>query len=165
MKLSDKLSTALSEQMNFEYLSERVYRMIEAYFDKINLDNLKALMRSQADGEHDHAMKFYDYILDRLGAPEFGNIPALPYKKPTTAAEALAVVYEHEQKVTERIWKLRDLAMTEGDHATCVFIQWFVTEQVEEERTAEKWSSLAKSLTSNEGIALLDHMVHEELED
>lgn len=165
MKLSKKLSDALSEQMNFEFLSERVYRVIEAYFDAINLDNLKALMHSQADGEHEHGMKFYDYILDRLGTPDMTSaVGTFPYKTPTTVADALSLVYEHEQKVTQRIWDLAELSEKEGDHATCVFLQWFITEQVEEERTAEKWSSLAASLSNNPvGMLLLDHAA--ELED
>lgn len=166
MKLSPKLLTALNEQMNFEFLSERVYRVMEAFFDNVNYDNFKALMHSQADGEHEHAMKFYDYILDRLEMPDMSAIQAYPYKVPTKPSEALALVYEHEQKVTARIHALRDLAMQEEDHPTCEFLLWFIREQVEEERTAEKWSSLAKSVKDDPvGILLLDHTVHEELED
>lgn len=166
MKLSPKLSAALSEQMNFEFLSERVYRVIEAYFDNINLDNLSKLMRGQADGEHEHAMKFYDYILDRLAMPDMSSVPAIPYKTPTKPSEALALVYEHEQKVSERIFSLKEQAMKEEDHPTCEFLLWFIREQVEEERTAEKWSSLAKSLKDEPvGLLLLDHAASEELED
>lgn len=163
MKLSPKLSAALSEQMNFEFLSERVYRVVEAYFDSINLDNLKALMHSQADGEHEHAMKFYDYILDRLGMPEMSSVPAFPYKMPTKPSEALALVYEHEQKVSERICSLKEQAMAEEDHPTCEFLLWFIREQVEEERTAEKWSSLAKSIKDEPvGLLMLDHLASED---
>lgn len=166
MKLSPKLVSALSEQMNFEFLSERVYRAVEAYFDSINLDSLKALMRSQADGEHEHAMKFYDYLLDRLAIPDVSTFPAFPYKLPSKPSEALALVYEHEQKVTERICALKEQAMKEEDHATCEFLLWFIREQVEEERTAEKWSSLAKSIKDEPvGLLMLDHLVSEELED
>jgi len=91
----------------------------------------------QAQEELTHAVKFYNYVNEKGGRVILQPIdgPPTEWDSPLAAFEN---TYEHEQMVTERINKLVDLAIAESDHATNIFLQWFVTEQVEEESSADQ---------------------------
>ncbi len=126
------LEKALNEQLNAELYSAYLYLSMSAYFSDIGLDGFANWMRVQAKEEQFHAMKFYDYINERGGRVTLASIdaPETEWKSPLDCIEA---VLEHEQKVTSLVNGLVDLAIQERDHATNIFLQWFVTEQVEEE--------------------------------
>ena len=111
-------------------------------------------MRVQADEEHAHAMKIYEYIHDRMGRVTLAAIAA----PPTTWASPLAVFKEaarHEAKVTGVIHALADQAAAEKDHATGMFLQWFISEQVEEEATAGDILSQLQALKDAPGPLLM----------
>jgi len=126
------MEKALNEQVNAEFYSAYMYLSMVSYFQEINLPGFASWMKAQAQEEMFHAMKIYDYIAERGGrvllAPIAG--PPTEWESPVAVMEA---VLEHEQKVTAMINNLVDLAMAEKDHASNIFLQWFVSEQVEEE--------------------------------
>lgn len=132
---SKDLQDALNEHLNQELYAAYLYLAMAAHFEATNMPGFTAWMRSQAREEYGHAMKFWEYIYDRGGEVTLLAIdqPPSKYKSPLDAFEqALA----HEQAVTEAINKLYGRVVDERDYASEVFLQWFVSEQVEEEKTA-----------------------------
>jgi ferritin len=130
--LSEKMENALNGQLNAEMYSGYMYLSMNAYFKSINLDGFANWMHYQAQEELAHAMKFYDFIISRGGRVTLAQIEAPPntWNSPLAVFEA---TLEHEQKVTGLINDLVELALEEHDHASNIFLQWFVSEQVEEE--------------------------------
>ncbi len=130
--LSKKIEDALNNQINAELYSSYLYLAMSAHCSEQNLEGFAHWMAMQAQEEMAHAMKFYGFINERGGRNILKAIEAPPvsWDSPLAVFEA---VLEHEQKVTGLINNLVDLAITEKDHATNIFLQWFVTEQVEEE--------------------------------
>ncbi|WP_319777519.1 ferritin [Maridesulfovibrio sp.] len=126
------IEKALNEHLNAEMYSAYLYLAMSAYFSEIGLDGFATWMRVQAQEEQFHAMKFYDYINERGGRVLLTAIeaPKTEWDSPLACIEA---VLEHEKHVTSLINNLVDLAIQEKDHATNIFLQWFVSEQVEEE--------------------------------
>lgn len=132
--LSEKMEKALNEQVNWEMYSSYFYLSMSSYFESISLAGCAQWMRAQVQEELYHAIKIYDYINERGGRAIMEAI----VKPPTDWDSPLAVfeeVLSHEQKVTGLINDLVNLALDERDHATNIFLQWFVSEQVEEEDT------------------------------
>jgi ferritin len=135
--IGKKMEKALNEQVNAELYSAYLYLSMEAYFRSVNLPGFANWMRVQTQEEVSHAMKIYNFIDERGGRVLMKAIegPETEWDNPLAVAEA---VYEHEQKVTGLVNNLVDLAISEKDHATNGFLQWFVTEQVEEEASADE---------------------------
>jgi ferritin len=129
---------------------------MSAYFESINLSGFASWMRAQAQEEMVHAMKFYDYVNERGGRVILGPIEAPPSEW-ESAVSVFDATYQHEQKVTGLINDLVDLAIEEKDHATNNLLQWFVSEQVEEEASASGVLNKAK-LTGDApgGLFMLD---------
>lgn len=130
--LTDKMNDAINEQIKWELYSSYLYLSMSAKCAEMGLGGFAHWMRLQADEEREHAMKFYDYVLERGGSVDLRPIDA----PPSSWDNALAIFEEtlkHERHVTARINDLVDVALAEKDHATNIFLQWFVTEQVEEE--------------------------------
>ena len=134
--IGKKIQDALNEQINAELYSAYLYLSMVAYFESVNLPGFATWMRAQTQEEVVHAMKLYDYLNERGGRVILKAIaePATEWKSPLAAFEA---AYKHEQKVTGLINELVNLAIEEKDHATNMFLQWFVNEQVEEENSAD----------------------------
>jgi ferritin len=130
--VSEKIQKALNRQLNAELYSSYLYMSMNAYFKSINLNGFANWMYYQAQEELTHAIKFYDFINSRGGRVKLAQVEAPPgdWDSPLAVFEA---TLEHEQKVTGLINALVELALGERDHATNIFLQWFVTEQVEEE--------------------------------
>jgi len=135
--LSEKMQDALNGQLNAELYSAYLYVSMAAYFESINLPGFANWMHVQAQEEVSHAQKFYTYINERGGRVFLRPIdgPPAEWDSPLAVFEA---AYAHEQKVTGLIGDLVNLGASECDHATNVFLQWFVTEQVEEEASADE---------------------------
>lgn len=130
--LSDKMVKALNDQVNAEMYSAYFYLAMNAYFESHSLAGFSHWMRMQAQEEMLHAMKIYDYVNERGGQVVLDAI-AKPPAQWNSAQEVFNDVLAHEQKVTGLINELMNLALDERDHATAGFLQWFVSEQVEEE--------------------------------
>jgi ferritin len=130
--LTEKMQKALNGQMNAELYSSYLYLSMNAYFKSVNLDGFANWMYYQAQEELEHAMKFYDFICQRGGRVQLAQIEAPPSKWNSPLA-VFEDTLAHEQKVTGLINDLVEIANEERDHASQIFLQWFVSEQVEEE--------------------------------
>ena len=135
--IKEKIQAALNEQLNAEMYSSYLYLSMSAYFESVTLKGFANWMQVQAREELTHAMKFYDFIQESGGKVILTAVdaPQIQWDSPLAAFEH---VYKHEQKVTGMINNLVNLAVTEADHAANNFLQWFVTEQVEEESSADE---------------------------
>jgi len=154
--LDRKTEAALNKQLNAEAYSSYLYLAMSAYFESENLRGFAHWMRVQAGEEWMHAMKFYDHIRARLGRVELAAISAPPreWKSPLAAFEE---AFKHEQMVSGLIHGLVDLATKSKDHATANFLQWFVSEQVEEEaQTDEIVQKLNQMRDAPAGLFIVD---------
>ena len=135
--IDKNIQTAFNDQLNAETYSAYLYWSMAYYFESVNLAGFANWMRCQVQEEMVHATKFADFINERGGRTLLKAIDG----PPTDWDSPLAVfqnAYAHEQKVTGLINGLVDLAEEVGDHASKIFLQWFVTEQVEEEASADE---------------------------
>ena len=130
--LSEKMTDALNNQLNKEIYSAYLYMSMSAYSSYSGLKGFANWFMVQYQEEMAHAMKIYDYI-DNQGQ----QVKLVAINQPPTEFESPLDMFEktlkHEQFVTKSINDLVDLAISEKDHATNIFLQWFVTEQIEEE--------------------------------
>ena len=133
--IGDKMQSALNAQVNAELYSAYLYLAMSAHFQAQNLNGFAGWMRAQAQEELGHAMRIYGFLNERNGRVTLQEVKA-PQSEWDSPLAAFEDVLQHEQHVTALIHKLVDLSMEERDHAANVFLQWFVTEQVEEEATA-----------------------------
>ena len=154
--LSDRMQKALNEQINHELFSAYIYMAMAAQFESQNLKGFAHWMEVQAKEESGHALRFFKFVNDRGGRVTLKGIDAPPesFASPLAAFEAALV---HERKVTGLIHKLVDGAQSEKDHASAAFLQWFVTEQVEEEASAQEIvGKLRMAGDSAQGLLMLD---------
>lgn len=133
--LSTAVQMALNDQIQKELHSAYIYLSMSAYFEAENLPGAGHWMRRQAEEEQEHAMKIFDFVHDRGGRVTLQAIdqPPASFASPVAVFEA---AYAHEQKVTKSIHDLYALAVRENDYPTQVMLQWFIDEQVEEEKNA-----------------------------
>lgn len=129
------IEAAFNKQINAETYSAYLYWSMSAALEGMNLPGCANWMRIQAQEEMTHAAKFYGHIIERGGTVQLTAIDGPPTEWDNVKAVFEAVL-EHEQHVTSLINGLMDLALQEKDHAASMYLQWFVTEQVEEEATA-----------------------------
>ena len=134
--MNDKIYKALNEQIKHEFYSSFLYLSIASYFENVPLDGFTKWFRKQAQEEHQHGMKIYNYVNDRNMQVEIPAIDKAPAKF-NSIQEIFEMALAHEKKVTHWIYEIYELAVKEKDHATHVFLQWFITEQVEEEKNAQ----------------------------
>ncbi len=132
--ISKKLQDALNKQINAELYSAYLYLSMSSYFEDNKYAGFAHWVRMQAQEELEHAMKIYTFVHNRDGSVEFSEIKAPP-RKWKSAHDAFKETLSHEQKVSKQIYELLDLSQKENDYAVSNFLQWFVTEQVEEEAT------------------------------
>lgn len=134
MKIGAKILKALNNQIGMEYEASLKYDAIASYFTLEELPQLAKFFFQQSTEERDHAHKFMKFLLDRDAEP---SIPAIPAVSASFASPVAAVLEAQasEQKVSSSIHRLYELAIAEKDHSTAVMLQWFITEQVEEEAT------------------------------
>ena len=133
--LSNAVEKAINDQIKNELYSAYLYLSMSAYLESANLPGMARWMRLQSDEEMSHAMKFFDYVYDRGGRVVLQAIdqPPAEFGSPLDVFEkALA----HEKKVTGMINQIYDLAVKENDYPSQIELQWFITEQVEEEKSA-----------------------------
>ena len=154
--LSANMEKALNRQLNAEFSSAYFYLSAAAYLESTDLGGMANWMKIQAQEEAAHAMKFYQYIVDRNGRVTLHAIeqPASEWASPEAVFQD---VLEHEQSVSAKINALVALALDENDHSTNNFLQWFVAEQVEEEATAhDVLSQVRRFGGSGQGLFLID---------
>lgn len=161
MEIQGKVAKAINKQINAELYSSYLYLAMAAYFESKNWLGSANWMRVQAKEENTHAMKFYDYVLERGGEVVLTEIKA-PDANWKTHLEVFEAVYEHELKVTALIEELLKVARQEDDAATESMLKWFIDEQVEEETHAKQIVDKLKLIKdSMNGLFMLDHELGE----
>ena len=165
MMITKTMQDAINEQIKNELYSAYLYLAMSAHFEAANLPGFAHWMRVQASEEEEHAMKFYAYLYDRGGRVQLKAIDQPPFEWPSTL-DAFQQVLEHEQKVTSLIHNLYALAVKENDYATQVMLQWFIDEQVEEEKNASTIVEQVKMIEAKgSAILYLDHELGERGEE
>jgi ferritin len=156
MKISQKMTDAINEQINKELWSGYIYLSMSTQFEEDNFGGFASWMRAQAEEELEHAMKLFDYVISRGGRVLLKAIPEVPTQWASPLA-AFEEAYNHEMKVTKMIEDLVDLARAESDKATEFFLQWFVDEQVEEEENSSGIVAQLQMIGDNiNGLFMLD---------
>jgi ferritin len=133
--ISKVMQDAINEQINKELFSSYLYLSMASYFANKNLPGFSKWMRIQEGEERVHAMKFYDFLLDR-GAGVVLKAIEMPAAQWKGNLEAFKEVAAHEAEVTASINALYELALKEKDYPAQVLLHWYINEQVEEEKNA-----------------------------
>ena len=152
--IKQSIQDALNDQIKHELYSAYVYLSVSAYCDRKGLPGFAHWMRAQSNEELEHAMKIFDFISDRGGVVKLQALdgPATEFGSPLEIAEK---ALEHELRVTGQINKLYELSVKEQDYATQALMQWFVTEQVEEEKNANLLIDQLKMAGDNRSALLM----------
>ena len=152
MKLSQNLNDALNSQVSIELGNELKYMQVQSYFENLQLVGLSKFFKSQADGEHDHANLFMDYVNDRNGMVIIVDVDAP--KSDFSSIDDVANFYIlTEQQTTESIESLYDMALSEKSYLDLGFLSKMLDEQVEEENTSQR---IALNLKMVKDIVLYD---------
>jgi ferritin len=160
-----QISTAMADLMNAQVSNElgasNQYVQIASYFDGEGLFKLAKFFYEQAEEEREHAMKFVHYLMD-VGAGL--SIAAIPATKTEigTAERAFEMSLGWEQEVTGQIHAMMDLAIQEKDYASQAFLQWFVTEQVEEVSTMENMLQVVRKSGEKNILMVEAYLTHRE---
>jgi ferritin len=153
------MQDAINDQIQKELYSSYLYLSMSAYFADRNLSGFAHWMRVQEAEEREHAMKLYDFILERGGKVTLKAIDA-PKTEWASTLEVAEEVAAHEAKVTASIYALYETALKEKDYPAQIMLQWFISEQVEEEKNAAEIVANLK-LIEDRGTAIfvLDHQL------
>lgn len=150
--INKKLEKELNKQINAELEAAYLYLSMSAFLASINLSGFSNWMKIQFEEEQFHALKLYNYVIERGG-----NVILTAIDTPKNKWEDIVDVYTdalaHEEKITSLINSLVDLAIQEKDHATVNMLQWYVAEQVEEEANASEILDQLK-LIGNKGTGM-----------
>ncbi len=133
--MNENVQKAINQQITREFYASHLYLAMMAYFEAESLGGFAHWMRLQAQEEQGHAMKLVDFLIDRGVRVELQAVdkPPRDFDSPLSVMEA---ALEHERKVTAWINELYELAVAERDYPAQVMLQWFIAEQVEEEKSA-----------------------------
>lgn len=154
--LKEKVLTAINDQINAEFHSAYLYLSMSAWFENKGLTGFANWMKIQYQEETTHAIKFFNYVIERNGRVTLAPIAAVD-----TDFKNIVDVFEktlaHEEMVTDRINKIMDIAIAESDHATRSFLNWFVDEQVEEEANVNEILDTLRLINGEgNGVFMLD---------
>ncbi|MCW2961993.1 MAG: Ferritin and Dps [Thermoleophilia bacterium] len=131
--MHEDVRAALEQQVGNEFHAAHTYLSMSGYFEKQNLPGFASWMRAQSEEEIEHAMKLFDFLVDRGVAPELPGI-AKPHHAFDGPVAAFAEAFAHEQGVTQQIHRLYELSLEHKDYTAQVLLQWFISEQLEEEK-------------------------------
>jgi ferritin len=152
--MNEEVRNAIHEQINREFSAAYLYLAMAAHFDVEALEGFAHWMRLQAKEELGHGMRLFEYLLERGEPVELKAIAA----PPASFGSALAIAemaLEHERMVSEHINRIYQLAAEHGEFATQVQLQWFLTEQVEEENAAETMVERLRMAGDNRAALLI----------
>ncbi|MGC1376959.1 MAG: ferritin [Anaerolineales bacterium] len=157
--ISTTMQDIINEQINKELFSSYLYLSMAAFFEEKNLSGFAKWMHVQSGEEREHAMKFYEHLVDRGGRVLLKAIEA-PGAEWKSNLELFKEVQAHEAKVTKSIYDLYEQALKEKDYATQVLLQWFITEQVEEEKNAAEIVQQLELIDAHgTAVLMLDHQL------
>jgi ferritin len=133
--LSKKIEAALNAQIETEAMSSQIYLAMASWAEVQGLEGVAAFLYKHSDEERLHALKLMKFVNERGG---HALVPALkqPAKDCKSITDVFQIIFQHETKVTGEINKVVDLCLKEKDYTTHNFMQWYVSEQIEEERLA-----------------------------
>ncbi len=157
--LSQKLLKLLNEQVEHEFQSANLYLQMSAWCASKGLEGSASFLREHSGEEMGHMFRLFDYLL------ETGNLAVVPaLTKPKHTYKGIGEVFEdtleHEKFITAKINALVDAAFAEKDYATFQFLQWYVSEQHEEETLFSRIVDLVKMIgTDGRGLFLLDKQI------
>jgi len=157
--LSKTIETAINAQITAEFSAAHAYLAISAYFEAQSLPGFATWMRVQSQEESSHAMKLFNYLNDRGGRVVLQALsqPTNDFASPLAAFEQ---ALESECKVTAAINEIYALAIKENDYPTQIMLQWFIEEQVEEEKTAGEIVTTLKRVGDHwNSIIMLDRQL------
>ncbi|NWF95562.1 MAG: ferritin [Candidatus Thorarchaeota archaeon] len=143
LEISKELVDAINDQINFELYSGYIYLSMATWFESRNLRGMAHWMEVQADEEYNHAIRFHRHVTERGGRTLLKEIRT-PRTEWGSPLEVFEDALNHERTVTERIYKIGEIAERLGDRATQSFLRWFYNEQVEEEKNATENRDLIK---------------------
>lgn len=152
--MNQPVREGINRQINREFYAAYLYLAMSAHFEEQSLDGFAAWMRAQAAEEKEHAMRLYDHLVERGAQVELGAIEA-PGTDFGTPLEVFEAALEHEQRVTDWIHELYDLAVDDHDHPAQLVLQWFITEQVEEEDSVGGVVAQLRMAGDNEAAILM----------
>jgi ferritin len=152
--LNEKVEAALNEQLNKEIFSAYLYFSMSAWFSSHSLKGFANWMHVQGLEELAHSQKFYNFIIERGGRVRFTDIEA-PRVEWDNPLEIYQETLKHEEFVTESINKLVGISREVTDNATEIFLQWFVTEQIEEEGSVNEILDRLKMAGDNPSAILM----------
>jgi len=150
--LNRNLEGAINDQIKHELYSAYLYLSMSAYAESNNMPGAAKWLAKQAQEEQEHALKFYAHVHDRGGKVTLQAIPQPPGEF-TSLLEIFEKVKEHEAKVPGLMHRLHEMSIKENDYASQIMLQWFVTEQVEEEKNAAAIVDALRSV-GTQGTAL-----------
>lgn len=154
--ISKSLEDAINKQIAKEFYSAQLYLAMSAYSESVNLPGAAHWMKQQFAEEQGHAMKMFEYLHDRGGRAVLQATPQPPVEY-ASLLDVFQKTLAHEREVTNAINALYAAAGAENDYAAQVFLQWFITEQVEEEKTAvEMVDNLTRLGDSPTGLVMMD---------
>lgn len=154
--IGKRIQDVMNEQIKHETFSAYLYYSMAAYFHSKSLDGMAQWMKAQAQEELAHALRFFNHINDRGGRIELQAIekPQLEWESPIAAFKA---ALQHEEFITGKINDLAKIADEENDRAASIMLQWFVTEQVEEEASVTAVIDMLKLVSdSGHGVLMAD---------
>lgn len=152
--MDKKVAEAMNKQIVAEFYSGYLYLQMAAWFEQNNLKGFANWMRVQYQEETSHGMIMFNYMIERGEPVTLGAIDA-PEHDFKSAADIFERSLKHEKKVTASINHIVDLATEAKDHATRITMEWFVTEQVEEEANASEILEKVKLLGDKPGSAIM----------
>jgi ferritin len=155
--ISNKMNDAINEQIGNEFCASLQYVAIAAYFDSEDLLELAQHFYRQAEEERTHAMRFLKFLVDAGGHVQIPTIPQ-PQNRFARAEEAIQKALDGELKVTRQINDLVDLSVKETDHITHNFLQWFVTEQLEEVSSMSTLLKIVQRAGENNMLTVEEYM-------
>lgn len=154
--LSDTLTSAINDQIQFEYHSAFIYKAMQAYFETEDLPGMANWMDIQFQEEMSHAEKMFHFVCETGAKAVLQGMDA-PRSNYSSPLEVFETALSHEQIVTSRINNLMDLAQQEKNHAAQIFLQWFVTEQIEEEASVGQIIAKLKRVQGDgRGLMMID---------
>ena len=154
--LNKKMAKAFNEQINKEMYSAYLYMAMSAQCSEMGLKGFASWFMAQYHEEMFHAMKMYEYVLRQGETIQLKAIsqPPAAFK---SALDMFQQTLSHEQSVTKSLNDLMDLATDNKDHASKIFLGWYITEQVEEEDNDKDIINQLKLIGDNgQGILMLD---------
>ena len=161
MQISKAMADLMNAQVGNELGASNQYVQIASYFDGESLSKLAKFFYDQAEEEREHAMKFVHFLME-VGADL--SIPSIPATKTDvgTAEKAFEMSLAWEQEVTGQINAMMDLAIQEKDYASQAFLQWFITEQVEEISTMESMLDVVRKAGEKNVLMVEAYLIHRE---